>query len=107
MEYKIGDVVLCLKSDKLLRIKSLGDGTVLCDDGKIYKIDKIEYILCNKYANIIENKYKHRAEVAELVVHYLNTIFQFDYQTVFELAEKQIEKDALLQAALEVEEELC
>lgn len=105
MEYKTGDIVLCKKQNKLLRIKSLGIGTAVCDDGKTYDIVNLEYILCNKYANIIENKYKHRAEVAELVVHYLNTIFQFDYQTVFELAEKQIEKDALLQAALAVEEE--
>ena len=33
---------------------------------------------------------KHRAEVAELVVKNLNDIFTFDYQTVFEQAEKEL-----------------
>ena len=33
---------------------------------------------------------EHRAEVAELVVKNLNDIFTFDYQTVFEQAEKEL-----------------
>lgn len=42
------------------------------------------------------DKYKeaeHRAEVAELVVKNLNDIFTFDYQTVFEQAEKELEEE--------------
>lgn len=36
---------------------------------------------------------EHRAEVAELVVKNLNDIFTFDYQTVFEQAEKELEEE--------------
>ena len=36
---------------------------------------------------------EHRAEVAELVVKNLNDIFTFDYQTVFEQAEKELAED--------------
>lgn len=36
---------------------------------------------------------KHRAEVAELVVKNLNDIFTFDYQAVFEQAEKELEEE--------------
>lgn len=42
------------------------------------------------------DKYKeaeHRAEVAELVVKNLNDIFTFDYQTVFEQAEKELAEE--------------
>lgn len=42
------------------------------------------------------DKYKeaeHRAEVAELVVKNLNDIFTFDYQIVFEQAEKELEEE--------------
>ena len=36
---------------------------------------------------------EHRAEVAELVVKNLNDIFTFDYQTVFEQAEKELAEE--------------
>lgn len=36
---------------------------------------------------------KHRAEVAELVVKNLNDIFTFDYQYVFEQAEKELAEE--------------
>lgn len=36
---------------------------------------------------------EHRAEVAELVVKNLNDIFTFDYQTVFEQAEKTLPEE--------------
>ena len=36
---------------------------------------------------------EHRAEVAELVVKNLNDIFTFDYQTVFEQAEKELREE--------------
>ena len=39
------------------------------------------------------NEAEHRAEVAELVVKNLNDIFTFDYQTVFEQAEKELEEE--------------
>lgn len=66
MEYKIGDIVRSYKQDKLLRIESLGVGTVVCDDGKSYKIgEEVEYILCSQYANEIENKWKRIAKVLE------------------------------------------
>lgn len=39
------------------------------------------------------SEWKHRAEVAELVVKNLNDIFTFDYQTVFEQAEKELEEE--------------
>lgn len=38
-------------------------------------------------------EYKHRAEVAELVVKNLNDIFTFDYQIVFEQAEKEFQEE--------------
>lgn len=38
-------------------------------------------------------EWKHRAEVAELVVKNLNDIFTFDYQAVFEQAEKELAKE--------------
>lgn len=38
-------------------------------------------------------KAEHRAEVAELVVKNLNDIFTFDYQTVFEQAEKELAEE--------------
>ena len=38
-------------------------------------------------------EWKRRTEVAELVVHNLNKIFTFDYQTVFEQAEREIEEE--------------
>lgn len=38
-------------------------------------------------------KAERRAEVAELVVKNLNDIFTFDYQTVFEQAEKELEEE--------------
>ena len=36
---------------------------------------------------------EHRAKVAELVVKNLNDIFTFDYQTVFEQAEKELSEE--------------
>lgn len=36
---------------------------------------------------------EHRAEVAELVVKNLNDIFTFDYQAVFEQAEKELSEE--------------
>ena len=38
-------------------------------------------------------EWKHRAEVAELVVKNLNDIFTFDYQAVFEQAEKELAEE--------------
>ena len=37
---------------------------------------------------------EHRAIVAELVVKNLNDIFTFDYQTVFEQAEKELAEES-------------
>lgn len=51
---------------------------------------KVEYI--HEQGEVIK-EYKHRAEVAELVVKNLNDIFTFDYQTVFEQAEKELAEE--------------
>lgn len=51
---------------------------------------KVEYI--HEQGEVIK-EYKHRAEVAELVVKNLNDIFTFDYQTVFEQAEKKLAEE--------------
>ena len=52
---------------------------------------KVEYI--HEQGEVIK-EYKHRAEVAELVVKNLNDIFTFDYQTVFEQAEKELAEES-------------
>lgn len=49
-----------------------------------YQMQKSEYRIAEA---------EHRAEVAELVVKNLNDIFTFDYQTVFEQAEKELEEE--------------
>ena len=51
---------------------------------------KVEFI--HEQGEVIK-EYKHRAEVAELVVKNLNDIFTFDYQTVFEQAEKKLAEE--------------
>lgn len=39
------------------------------------------------------SEWNHRAEVAELVVKNLNDTFTFDYQYVFEQAEKELQEE--------------
>lgn len=69
----------------------------VCKDCKYENYDNCtEYAIANALiaANIgYVSEWKHRAEVAELVVKNLNDIFTFDYQTVFEQAEKELAEE--------------
>lgn len=53
---------------------------------QLYSGEEVEQIVKER------DEYKHRAEVAELVVNNLNDTFTFDYQYVFEQAEKELQE---------------
>lgn len=54
---------------------------------QLYSGEEVEQIVKER------DEYKHRAEVAELVVNNLNDTFTFDYQYVFEQAEKELQEE--------------
>ena len=55
---------------------------------QLYSGEEVEQIVKER------DEYKHRAEVAELVVNNLNDTFTFDYQYVFEQAEKELQEES-------------
>lgn len=58
MEYNIGDIVECRKTNKLLRIIDIDNEIAFCDDGKYYIIYKdIKHILSKEYVDKILQKY--------------------------------------------------
>lgn len=79
----IGDVTEWKEKAKKHRVQVLPDGTIK----QLYSDEEVEDIARQR------DEYKHRAEVAELVVKNLNDIFTFDYQTVFEQAEKKLAEE--------------
>lgn len=79
----IGDVTEWKEKAEKHRVQVLPDGTIK----QLYSDEEVEDIARQR------DEYKHRAEVAELVVKNLNDIFTFDYQTVFEQAEKELAEE--------------
>lgn len=80
----IGDVTEWKERAKKHRVRVLPDGTIK----QLYSDEEVEDIARQR------DEYKHRAEVAELVVNNLNDTFTFDYQYVFEQAEKELQEES-------------
>ena len=84
-----------LEADELPFIETtdnIADALIAAGIGDVETVQKIA-ASATAMSVLVAATAEHRAEVAELVVKNLNDIFTFDYQTVFEQAEKELEEE--------------
>lgn len=88
MEYNIGDIVECRKTNQLLRIIDIDNEIAFCDDGKYYIIYKdIKYILSNKYVDKIL-RYKRTAK--NNMTNYEKIMAELQNMSIEEFAKERV-----------------
>ena len=86
-------IVFCVKKaiSNNITFASMGIAEIDCNDFDHIAEQSADALIAAGIGDVSE--WKHRAEVAELVVKNLNDTFTFDYQYVFEQAEKELQEE--------------